>query len=370
MASLSILAVIFGFVVFSITAFIFHLRFPLDVKIFLSIATAVVGISFNRIKPFFDKVTNHLFYQDAYDPERLFDNLNRQLVTTFDLDTMLRHVTSLLTEELKATYCLIGLKEIVGRPQRLIGTQKIDIDLKDILALRRVTIKYHQSIITTDSLLEKRHAELKRILVRNNVEVLVRLAPNIARNEEGLGYLIFGPKKSGNPYTEKDRRVLDTIANELIIAIQNALHFEEIQNFNLTLQEKVEQATSELRRTNEKLKSLDETKDDFISMASHQLRTPLTSIKGYLSMVLEGDAGKLTPTERKMLSQAFASSQRMVYLISDLLNVSRLKTGKFIINAEPINLAELITDEIAQLKETAAGRRLNWYTINRRISPN
>jgi signal transduction histidine kinase len=204
--------------------------------------------------------------------------------------------------------------------------------------------------------LDDKHRNLKEILTSNNIAVLVRLAPDVRKNAEGLGYIVLGAKKSGNPYSNQDIRVLDTVANELIIAIQNALHFEEIQQFNVTLQSKVEEATRQLRRTNQKLEALDETKDDFISMASHQLRTPLTSVKGYLSMVLEGDAGKINDTQKKMLSQAFISSQRMVYLIADLLNVSRLKTGKFVIDWSPVDLSRLIDEEISQLQETAEAR--------------
>jgi signal transduction histidine kinase len=59
-------------------------------------------------------------------------------------------------------------------------------------------------------------------------------------------------------------------------------------------------------------------------------------------MVLEGDAGKINATQQKMLNQAFISSQRMVYLIADLLNVSRLRTGKFVIESSPTNLADMI----------------------------
>jgi signal transduction histidine kinase len=70
-----------------------------------------------------------------------------------------------------------------------------------------------------------------------------------------------------------------------------------------------------------------------------------------LSLVLEGDAGKISPLQRKMLSQAFTSSQHMVYLIADLLNVSRLKTGKFIIDSAESNLAEVVQEEINQLTE-------------------
>jgi len=124
------------------------------------------------------------------------------------------------------------------------------------------------------------------------------------------------------------------------------------------LQEKIDDATKRLQRTNEKLKTLDETKDEFISMASHQLRTPLTSVKGYLSMVLEGDAGETTEMQHKLLDQAFTSSQRMVYLIADLLNVSRLHTGKFVIEPVATNLADVIEGEVRQLQNTAKSRGL------------
>jgi signal transduction histidine kinase len=93
-------------------------------------------------------------------------------------------------------------------------------------------------------------------------------------------------------------------------------------------------------------------------MASHQLRTPLTSVKGYVSMVLEGDAGKIEPKQRELLESAFTSSQRMVYLIADLLNVSRLKTGKFVIESKEVDLPEIVAGEVDQLKETAKNRKL------------
>src|SRR5690606_19036450 len=169
---------------------------------------------------------------------------------------------------------------------------------------------------------------------------------------------LFGPKKSGNPYNKQDIQTLEIIANELVIAIQNALRFEEIEKFNATLQDKIDDATKKLQKTNEKLKALDETKDEFISMASHQLRTPVTSVKGYLSMVSEGDAGEVSEMQHKLLDQAYTSSQRMVYLIADLLNVSRLRTGKFLIEPVATNLADVVDGEAHQLMPTAKGRDL------------
>jgi signal transduction histidine kinase len=355
--SLVVLASIYGFIVFGIAQFIFGVHLKVITQMFLAGASGIAALSFNKLKTNFDKLTNRLFYRDAYDAQDLFDNLNQVLVSTLDLDKLLHKTSDLLAGNLKAQFCLIGLKEIIGRPQRIIGTEKRNISFDDIMAARKLTINYHQSVIATD-LLEPRYEKLKTLLLRNDISVLVRLSPHVNKNEEGLGYIAFGPKRSGNPYSNQDYRVLDTVANELIIAIQNALHFEEIQNFNKTLQQKVVEATNQLRRTNEKLKALDETKDDFISMASHQLRTPLTSVKGYVSLVLDGDAGSIKKEQRQLLNQAFASSQRMVYLISDLLNVSRLKTGKFIIEPAPVNLADMIGEEIDQLHEMASVKNI------------
>jgi signal transduction histidine kinase len=74
--------------------------------------------------------------------------------------------------------------------------------------------------------------------------------------------------------------------------------------------------------------------------------------------VLDGDAGALNESQEKMLGQAFFSSQRMVYLISDLLNVSRLKTGKFVIEPSPLNLADLVESELDQLHNGAESKNI------------
>ncbi len=147
------------------------------------------------------------------------------------------------------------------------------------------------------------------------------------------------------PADEKD--FLERLGGAVGVAVDNKLLFEENRLI-----------VGQLKKTNEKLRQLDKTKDDFISMASHQLRTPLTSVKGYLSMTLEGDGGPVNQKQKKLLSQAFISSQRMVYLIADMLNVSRLKTGKFVIEPEPTDLADAVQTEIDQLQGTAEARGL------------
>lgn len=353
------LSLLYGLLTFTvINRFVFRDQATsISQEIAFTIIAALLAITFYPVRKFFDKITNRLFYRDAYDPQGLIDSLNKTLVANIEMDRILYDTAQIIKKNLKSEFCIFELKATEFSPQRVIGTNTMRFSAKDIQAVRKVTPLFDQNVIIVDYL-DGGYEQLKRILQRNNIAVLVRLASPNKHHEEGLGYLVLGPKQSGNPYSQQDAKILDIISRELLLAIQNVLRFEEIQSFNITLQARIEEATRKLRRTNEKLRQLDQTKDDFISMASHQLRTPLTSVKGYVSMVLDGDAGPVSPLQRKLLSQSYISSQRMVYLISDLLNVSRLRTGKFVIEPVPCNLAKVIKDEIEQLQETAKGRNL------------
>jgi signal transduction histidine kinase len=161
-------------------------------------------------------------------------------------------------------------------------------------------------------------------------------------------FLIIGYKDAAEQEARvHDKDTLKRLEESLGVVIENKM-----------LDEENTRVLGQLKKSNEKLKALDEAKDEFISMASHQLRTPLTSIKGYLSMVLDGDVGEVSEQQKTMLTQAFTSSQRMVYLISDLLNVSRLQTGKFVIEKSDTYLPDVVEAELAQIKETATARGL------------
>lgn len=358
----AILAVssIYGFIVFGVLHLIFDLELELRFQLLLSVTTGASALLFGKFRKFFDRVTNSLFFRDAYDPQLLLDRLNKALVSTLDLEVLLRNTSTLLINELKVEFCNFIIEETaktelhsIGRDDAYRSPEKVHE------VLRHISENTRGNVISVDTL--ENVPSLREILTQERVEAFLCLTTHgqsATNSREIMGYCILGQKKSGNPYTNQDLRVLGTIANELSIAIQNALRFEEIENFNITLQQRIEEATRKLQRTNEKLRRLDQIKDDFISMASHQLRTPLTSVKGYVSMVLEGDAGKINPMQRKLLTQSYVSSQRMVYLISDLLNVSRLRTGKFVIEPVASNLAKVIKDEIEQLEETAKGRGL------------
>ncbi|HEV7366556.1 MAG TPA: response regulator [Gemmatimonadales bacterium] len=101
---------------------------------------------------------------------------------------------------------------------------------------------------------------------------------------------------------------------------------------------------------------LERMKSDFVSVVSHELRTPMTSIKTSLALVLAGAAGALDPSTRELLEIAARNSDRLIALVNDLLDLSRIETGHVKIHPEPIVLADAVSGGIEMVAAFAAER--------------
>lgn len=117
--------------------------------------------------------------------------------------------------------------------------------------------------------------------------------------------------------------------------------------------EKLEKLTLALEDANDELQKLDQAKSEFISIASHQLRAPLTIIKGYTSMILEGTMGKISQAVRDALEKTYTSGEQLIKLIASLLDLSRIESGKIRYEFKPANFVEIIQDVAGEFKANA-----------------
>lgn len=108
--------------------------------------------------------------------------------------------------------------------------------------------------------------------------------------------------------------------------------------------EELQRLTEKLAAANEELKRLDNAKSEFISIASHQLRTPLTAIKGFVSLVLEGSYGEINPRVRDALTKVYGSGERLIHLVEDLLNVSRIESGRMEFKMEKTKIESILRE--------------------------
>lgn len=319
------------------------------VNIFMAL---VLAFAFQPIKRFFDKITNDIFYHDNYNSDDFFAALSDVLTSTVELRGLLERASRQIATTFKSEQASFFVYYQNGRGHHAsagtVGHARLpvhDAHMLDQLAITDPRTIYITDLVSDDP--------ARRMLRSHKVALVMPLR----QAEKITGYVLLGDKLTG-AYTKRDLSVLSTVSNELVIAIQNALSIHEVKELNATLQQRIDIATKELRSSNAQLKHLDEVKDEFMSMASHQLRTPLTSVKGYISMVVEGDVGKVSPQQQKLLTEAFKSSERMVRLISDFLDVSRLQTGKFVIEKAPFDLVDVVKQEVRDLELMAHAHEL------------
>lgn len=318
----------------------------------LIVPAVLLAVAFQPIQRFFDKITDRVFYHDTYSTETFYADINSLLSLRLSLRGLMRKVSTKLVKDMKVESAIfVVLPDDSEHRLTASSGSRSKLVESDMLHIERYLERAPEDIVLF-SALDYTHP-LFHVMEARHIELLLPLhhASRLA------GYAVLGRKRAGQ-FTKRDTRVLRTISGELVIAIENALSLLEVEELNATLQYRVNEATTELRRSNKQLRKIDEVKDEFLSVASHQLRTPLTSVKGYISLVLDGDAGKINSQQRHLLNEAFTSSQRMVHLIEDFLNMSRLQTGRFVVDKHPSDVVKMVRDEVESLKTTAEARSL------------
>src|SRR3989344_1335423 len=122
--------------------------------------------------------------------------------------------------------------------------------------------------------------------------------------------------------------------------------------------EKIEQLAKDLEKANADLVKLDEARSEFISLAGHQLRAPLTVIKGYTSMLKEGSFGEISKKVSEALERVFISANNLTKLVSDLLDLSRIESGKIKYEFKNIYLEDVVEKVLKELEEVSKEKRI------------
>ncbi len=152
------------------------------------------------------------------------------------------------------------------------------------------------------------------------------------------------------PYTDETGHITG-----LIHVVQDVTEVGELEqrltqqrNELRLLRDELHRQNMALEAANAELQRLDEVKSIFVSIAAHELRTPLASISGYIEMLLDGDAGPLTDRQREYLRIVENSAHRLLQITRDLLDLTRIEIGRMEVTLKPANLIALVEEVIAE----------------------
>jgi signal transduction histidine kinase len=153
-----------------------------------------------------------------------------------------------------------------------------------------------------------------------------------------------------------DSELNNTISSEEFKKITEDLYKKNLELVHLN--KEIARLNGELQGANEKLKSLDKLKSEFLSLASHQIRSPLTAIKGYSSMILEGDFGEVNEKAREAVDRIFKSSKNLAVMVEDFLNVSKIEQGGMKYEKANFDLTSIVEPMAKDLSVTAQAKGL------------
>jgi len=176
------------------------------------------------------------------------------------------------------------------------------------------------------------------------------------------GIIVLGAKKTGDPFTTEDLDLLGSLSMQAGIAIDNARLYSETKNFNKVLQKKVDEQTQELKKRAEHLEKLLRMREEFLDIASHQLKTPISVIRGTISMFRDGSMDKLPKEQQqKFLDNIYHKTEKLNVIISDILRASEIDSDDFKIDpqiAQPASLPVILRSIYDDLHELAQDKGL------------
>lgn len=143
----------------------------------------------------------------------------------------------------------------------------------------------------------------------------------------------------------------------LVVIFSSSFLVESVKR-EIKSKDKIIRLSHDIEIISKRLKVLDKKKSDFLSIASHHLRDPLTAIKGYASMILDGSFGDLSRPVREAVEKIFDSSERLITMISDFMDISRIESGDMNYNFADVDMREMVLELASEMKPSAAHAHL------------
>jgi signal transduction histidine kinase len=284
--------------------------------------------------------------------------------STLDRSTLLQQVLETLTQDLHYDRAMISFCDPVGQViehARVMGVsedvrafaESCRIPVSDPLSPEGTVVLQGRPLLIEDIRTVWPHLHpLNQTLVELSKTQALIVVP-LKTKERIIGTLTVD-RTEEHSLTQDDLDLMITVANQVAISLDNASAYQQIEEWNAGLELKVRERTAALEQA-------DRLRSQFLSHVSHELKTPLTSIKGFLQNLLDGLTGPLNEKQQRYLSRMLDNSDRLIRMIEDLLDRTSIEAGRVEMVPSEVDVATCFLDVIEQLRPLASakGQRLD-----------
>jgi len=322
---------------------------------------------FDRLIKF---ILDKYFFYALYDFQRTISKLSSELNNYSDLNKIVNLIVDTIKEAMGLNRAGVLLIDKNGGQIHYKIAKVIGFDITNGISLVQDTFLTRHLKKTAKPLVREelgflaRNAGDKRQgnnflnLEKEMKHIEAYLCLPLISGKELFGIIVLGRKLSGDPYTQVDLSLLNTLSNQAAIAIDNARLYAESKNFNIILQKKVSEQTKELKARAIHLEKLLKMREEFLDIASHQLKTPISVIRGTISMFKDGSMDKLPKEEqKKFLDNIYHKTEKLNVIIADILRASEIDTEDFKIDpkaaqkARVENILKSVQDDLKELAQ-------------------
>jgi signal transduction histidine kinase len=173
--------------------------------------------------------------------------------------------------------------------------------------------------------------------------IVTYLGLPIKSRGEVVGVLILNTTVP-RAYTPEELAYRTSFADQAVVALEHARLYQQTQEHAMSLEARVQQRRAELAQANCQLQEASRRKSEFLANMSHELRTPLNSILGFAQILMEQTGETLSPKQTRFLTHIYSSGQHLLQLINDILDLSKVEAGKFVLHPERLPVAETLED--------------------------
>lgn len=339
--------------------------------IFLAPLFVLLLFQFHNLVTHFSN--RYLFYS-LYNYQETINKLSAELNYYNDLDKIVSTIVRTIKDTMKLSRAGVLLinpntKPVHYQIAKVIGfNEKNGISLVQDNFLTRYLEQTKKTLIVDElgylakTARKKEDRSSFEMLRQNMIHIEATLCLPLMSNNKLIGIIVLGGKISDDAYTKEDLELLETLSNQAGIAVENALLYKRVEEFNATLKQKVDEQTRDLREQAEHLEKLLEMRSEFLDIASHQLKTPVSVILGTSSMFKEGAMDKL-PRKKQLhfIDNIFQKAKKLSSIISDILKASEMDTEEFKLikeNIKPTQMEEVISSVVEDLKPVADEKKI------------